>query len=386
VPKIDTRTVAEHHDLHLSKLLDTALGLVATQDVESLTLAAVAKRAGRSRASLYAYFASTDDLRAAVCAHALESWVRGLLEEIRQESNPADRLNRFIVAQIDHRHHAPSVDRVLAFVTAQQSEPLRTRVRSTTEPLTSELLSIIERLGVHPPTRAATVVQGAVAAAYDQVRAGADPSRVADDTIAFVRAGLDALCQSSSPTDPRHRHAGVDLEIGDVGEADASGRARPAPGALAVAVSPSLPAMFATAVPPTDAERVARPAPARPSRVGAARIAAAQLVWAVVGFVSGATGVGGTGLHVALGVSLVAILAWSVRVLAPYRVASHGLRAMLALALVVSAAALVARRPGLDAALVTHIVLASVLVVGLSWVAGSAWRSHHAMMPTPRST
>ena len=374
MPKIDAQTVAEHRDLHHARLLDTALELVASHPVESLTLAELAKRAGRSRASTYAYFGSTDDLRAAVCAQVLGAWVAGVLDEVRQASLPDDRLDRFIAAQIEHRAD-PSVDRVLAYVQAQQSEPFRTRVVQVIEPLTAELLAIIGRLGVDPPTRAATVVQGAVAAAYDQVRAGADPHQVAGDTIVFVRAGLAAL-----------RHAESQDGTGGPGTAaegllDQAGTASPAPhgpGALAMSSSPSMPSLVSAAV-AAGVSSTRRPVGTTPRHLRATTIAGAQLAWAVAAFATGALRVGGAGLHLLLGLSLVAILAWSVRALAPAMLAPRRLRAMFGLAVASSAAALVARFEQIDVAVVTHVALAAVLLVGLSVLTRAVWRSQRAM-------
>ena len=73
MPKITARTVAEHRDVQLSKLLAEALDIVRADGVDAVTLAELAKRTGRSRASLYAYFGSTDSLRKTLCAQASEA-------------------------------------------------------------------------------------------------------------------------------------------------------------------------------------------------------------------------------------------------------------------------------------------------------------------------
>ncbi len=377
VPKIDTRTVAEHRNLHHARLLGAALDYVAVHDVDSLTLAELAKRTGRSRASLYAYFGSAEDLRATVCAETLELWVTELVQEIRQVSSPGERLDRFVTAQID-RPHDPTVDAVLAYVGVQHSEPFRTRVLSTTEPLTAELLSIIEQLGVDPPTRAATIVQGAVAAAYDQVRAGGAPVSVADDAVAFVRAGLAAL-RHATPTDPTGRPTDT---IDTAARADIAGTTpgaspRP-PGALAATMAPSMPAMFASAMPAVPVQPLL-PTSRRRSFGPVARFTAASMALTAVGFVSGITGVGGSALHLLLGVSLIGLLAWAVRAVAPARLASQGLRTLLALAVVTSAVALVAGPLDLDTAVAAHIALAALLLVGSATATAAAVRTSRTM-------
>jgi hypothetical protein len=134
--------------------------------------------------------------------------------------------------------------------------------------------------------------------------------------------------------------------------------------------APSMPVALAVAMPSTDADRI-RTAP--PSRTRLVWIAAAQLLWACVGTASGVTGVGGTPLHVALGLSLVALLAWSVRVTPPLRAAASGLRVALILAIAASAVALVARAQPFEAAVLVHVVLAIALLIGLIRAARCAW-------------
>lgn len=381
MPKIEASTVAEHHDLHFERLLDAALDYVADHEVASLTLAELAKRTGRSRASLYAYFGSADEMRMALCTRALASWVDALIDELRLVERPDERLARYVTAQIADRRD-PSVERISAFVMSLQSEPFRSQVRSVLEPLTTELLSIIEQLGVAPPTRAATVVQGAIAAAYDQVRAGGDPDDIADDTVAFVRAGLSALRHSGSTPPPT---GGADPNRSALGGGRAHGASHRvvAPGALAMTAGPSLAAVAAVAVPATAGANSTRRAPLQQRRVGVARLAVAQLGWAVAAFTTGATGAGGAAVHTALGVSLVVILAWSVRTLAPARLAPPGLVTMMALAAVVSAVALIARYQPVDGALATHVLLALLLLAGLTSVARSAWNNRHQPIRPP---
>ena len=378
MPKIDTRTVAEHRNLHHARLLGAALDYVAAYDVDSLTLAELAKRTGRSRASLYAYFGSAEDLRATVCAQTLESWVTDLVREVRQATSPGERLDRFVTAQIG-RPRDPAVDGVLAYVGAQHSEPFRTRVLSATEPLTAELLSIIEQLGVEPPTRAATIVQGAVAAANDQVRAGADPGLVADDTVAFVRAGIAALRHADTPTDPTGRFAEtIDTSArADVVGLTSGASPRP-PGALAATMAPSMPALFASAVPAVPVlPRL--PASRRRSFGSVAVFTAASSGLTAVAFVSGITGIGGPTLHLLLGISLIGILAWPVRAVAPARLASPWRRTLLVLAIVTSAVALVAGPLSLDTAVAAHIALAALLLVGSATATTAAVRASRTM-------
>lgn len=382
VPRIDARTLAEHRELHHARLLGAALEHVSVHGVESLTLAELAKRTGRSRASLYAYFGSAEDLRAAVCEEALRSWVDDLVGEVRQVQSPDERLDRFVTSQI-HRTQDPAVDAVLVYVGAQHGDEFRARVLSVTEPMTAELLSIIDQLGVQPPERAATIVQGAVAAAYDQVRAGADPASVARDTVAFIRAGIAALRRaagSDGSGGPSAGTAGSRTGAGAVGHA--SGAAPHSPGALASIVAPSMPAMFATALSASPVG--SRPSEARrPSLRPVSRLVVGISALTAIGFVSGVTGIGGSALHLLLGIALVGLLAWSVRAVAPARSIRLGLRTLLLLAVATSVVALLAAPSDLGVTVAAHVAFAVLLLVGTATATASAVRCGRAMTTAP---
>lgn len=370
MPRIDASTVAEHHDLHLSRLLDAAVAYAAEHDVASLTLAELAKRTGRSRASLYAYFGSTEEMRVTLCIHALSSWINGLLDELRTIADLDERLDRLVTVQIAERRD-PAIGRVTAYAFSLQTEPARARVRAALQPLTAELLAIVDQLGVEPPSRAASMVQGAIAAASDQVRLGADADRVAADTVTFIRAGLAALGAGHAPPAAGRERRSVaplpDIAAGPTG-----------PSALAFVAAPSL------AVGAVDAlhRRTSTPvAPVTPRRAHRrlARVAVAQLVWAALAFVTGVAGVGAA-VHTFLGLSIAALLVWTVRTLraAPLS-APSGTTTAAVLAVLAAAAAIAARAEQVGAALVAHVVLAGLVLVALAVAARSAHRARAAV-------
>jgi len=143
-------------------------------------------------------------------------------------------------------------------------------------------------------------------------------------------------------------------------------------------MAPSIPAMFASAVP---AVPVLPRLPASRGRSfgSAARFTAASSGLTAVGFVGGITGIGGSTLHLMLGISLVGILAWSARAVAPARLASQWLRTLFGLAVVTSAVALVAGPLDLDTAVAAHIALAALLLVGSAAATAAAVRASRTM-------
>src|SRR5581483_2825927 len=84
-----------------ARLMSAALAIVEEEGAESVTLAAVAKRAGLSRSSIYGYFASRDDLIVAVCEDAVT-------RSMTAEADPERQLREYVEAQLgaaaDTRH------------------------------------------------------------------------------------------------------------------------------------------------------------------------------------------------------------------------------------------------------------------------------------------
>ena len=62
MPKIQAPTVALHRELRRQQLIDAAMELALANGAESITVAAVAAKAGLARSSIYEYFASSADL------------------------------------------------------------------------------------------------------------------------------------------------------------------------------------------------------------------------------------------------------------------------------------------------------------------------------------
>ena len=58
----------------LTRLVEATYEIVEAEGADAVTLAAVAKRAGLSRSSLYGYFASHDNLIVGVCEDAIGTW------------------------------------------------------------------------------------------------------------------------------------------------------------------------------------------------------------------------------------------------------------------------------------------------------------------------
>jgi AcrR family transcriptional regulator len=92
VPKISAPTVAEHRAARRAALLEAAVGLLAEQPDRVPSLAAVGKRAGLSRPSVYHYFTSAEALVAAVVEEAFPRWERRFDDALAEVGSPAERI------------------------------------------------------------------------------------------------------------------------------------------------------------------------------------------------------------------------------------------------------------------------------------------------------
>jgi AcrR family transcriptional regulator len=100
VPKIRAATVAEHRAMQRKAILDAARDILAQGGSETPSLAAVAKRTGLARSSIYQYFSSKDDLLEAVIVDMFPRWAAYVAARIEEESAPADRALAYVYANL----------------------------------------------------------------------------------------------------------------------------------------------------------------------------------------------------------------------------------------------------------------------------------------------
>ena len=86
MPQIDAPTVAEHRAQQREALLDAAEAILLESGHGALTFRALGERTGLARNSIYRYFASRDDLIAALCERDMPRW----LEELEAAMAAAD--------------------------------------------------------------------------------------------------------------------------------------------------------------------------------------------------------------------------------------------------------------------------------------------------------
>lgn len=190
MPKISEATVAEHRARRLRTLLDAARALVAEEGIEALSLAALARRVGLSRPSLYEYFRSKDDLVAAILEEELPRWATLVEEALAGAGGLDGKVEAYIRAQLevmtDGRHAA-----AVALVEHALAETAVERIRAGHAQLLRPLVTALEEGGVAEPALRAELVQGLVdAAARLAQRTPSDAESIIAATLAQATRGL----------------------------------------------------------------------------------------------------------------------------------------------------------------------------------------------------
>ncbi len=100
MPRITAPTVAEHREQQLRAVLDSARAILG-ETRAAPTLAATAERAGLARSSIYRYFASAEELLAAVVADVFPEWAGKVRDRVEEASTPGEKVWAYICANVD---------------------------------------------------------------------------------------------------------------------------------------------------------------------------------------------------------------------------------------------------------------------------------------------
>ena len=192
MPKIQTEKLAQHRDWRRQQLIDAAAAIALESGGASVTVAAVAERAGLSRTSVYEYFASSADLTADLVIEELNNFVNTLTSAISNPEDSETSIKEWIEAALkyiaDGRHllakalsaTATPKDRVAEIATAHRA-------------LLAPLQRSISAMGIADSTQALALIQSVTDVASKRIEGGVDADREIASTTAFALAGLKSL-------------------------------------------------------------------------------------------------------------------------------------------------------------------------------------------------
>src|SRR5664280_1754315 len=96
MPRIEAPTVAEHSAMRRRQVVQGAMEVLAARGAAGLNPAAVAKKAGIARSSIYQYYPSTDALLGAAVVAMLERARDGVLAAMSGETTAAGRVRAYV--------------------------------------------------------------------------------------------------------------------------------------------------------------------------------------------------------------------------------------------------------------------------------------------------
>lgn len=192
MPKIQAPTLALHREMRRQQLMDAAMELALAGGAGSITVAAVAAKAGLGRSSIYEYFASSADLVADLIIEELASHTEHLSQVISGESDPFLRIELWISESLryveDGRHMLVKSLNTISTPENRKAEILIGHKRMIA-PLQQSLLET----GISDVKGAASLLASVTDAAAVRIDAGYEAASEIQRAIKFALAGLRAL-------------------------------------------------------------------------------------------------------------------------------------------------------------------------------------------------
>lgn len=196
MPRIKAGTVAHNRSMRQASLVAAAHDIAADAGVAAVTVAAVAKRAGIARSSVYEYFDSAADLLSDVLIDELIEMCEALHAAVKGLCDPAVVIERWIRASLDYiadGRHALVRSAGQVELPAHKRELIGGLHRQMADPLVAALAAV----GVRNAPRAAQQVAAVLEVAVRRVESGADAAAEASAAVAFALGGL---ARTGSPT------------------------------------------------------------------------------------------------------------------------------------------------------------------------------------------
>ena len=192
MPKIQAPTLALHRELRRQQLMSAAMELAIADGAESITVAAVAAKAGLARSSIYEYFASSADLVADLVLEELDYYTRRLSEAVADASDPYLRIELWITESLryvaDGRHML-----VKSLNTINTPDERKDEIVMGHRRMMAPLQDSLVGTGISNIRAAAALFASVTDAASVRIDAGNDAELEIQSAVAFALAGLRAL-------------------------------------------------------------------------------------------------------------------------------------------------------------------------------------------------
>ena len=192
MPKIQAPTVALHRELRRQQMIEAAMELALAHGAESVTVAAVATKAGLARSSIYEYFASSADLVADLVLEELDYYTRRLAVAISGASDPYRRIELWITESLryvaDGRHML-----VKSLNTIDTPDERKEEIVLGHRRMMAPLMNSLTEIGLKDVRGAGVLIASVTDAASIRIDSGLDAELETSSAVKFALAGLRAL-------------------------------------------------------------------------------------------------------------------------------------------------------------------------------------------------
>jgi len=191
-PKIQAATVVEQRQMRQRQLIDAALSIALESGAADITVAAVAKRAGLARSSMYEYFSSSADLIADLVIEELALYQKRLAQAVKETQDPYQHIELWIAEAlqyvVDGRHML-----IKSLNSATIPEFRRDEISQGHRNLMTTISAPLQEIGLTDIRGAMSYLQNTIEAASVRIESGSDSELEIRSAQIYAIAGLRAL-------------------------------------------------------------------------------------------------------------------------------------------------------------------------------------------------
>jgi AcrR family transcriptional regulator len=191
-PKIQAATVVEQRQMRQRQLIDAALAIALESGAANITVAAVAKRAGLARSSMYEYFSSSADLIADLVIEELALYQKRLAQAVKGTEDPYQHIELWIAEAlqyvVDGRHML-----IKSLNAAAIPDFRRDEISQGHRNLMTTISAPLQEIGLTDIRGAMSYLQNTIEAASVRIESGSDSELEIRCAQIYAIAGLRAL-------------------------------------------------------------------------------------------------------------------------------------------------------------------------------------------------
>ena len=191
-PKIQAATVVEQRQMRQRQLIDAALSIALESGAANISVAAVAKRAGLARSSMYEYFSSSADLIADLVIEELALYQKRLAQAVKGTEDPYQHIELWIAEAlqyvVDGRHML-----IKSLNAAAIPDFRRDEISQGHRNLMTTISAPLQEIGLTDIRGAMSYLQNTIEAASVRIESGSDSELEIRSAQIYAIAGLRAL-------------------------------------------------------------------------------------------------------------------------------------------------------------------------------------------------